>query len=103
MNNKNKKKSKTTERKSIYIPILRTEEERSIECRQIINKLTELQLTISYEPIKKLFIILQNYKKNGKKTKVNIAFPIINKRIKGILSDTLNEDCWIKLEHENFN
>ena len=102
MNNKNKKKSKTTERKSKYIPILRTEEERSIECRQIINKLTELQLTILYEPIKELFIILQNYKKYGKKIKVNIAFPMINKRIKGILSDTLNEDCWIKLEHENF-
>ena len=101
-NNKNKKKCKTTDKKNRYIPILRTEEERSIECRQIINKLTELQLTISYEPIKELFIILQNYKKNGKKTTVNIAFPMINKRIKGILSDTLNEDCWIKLEHENF-
>ena len=88
--------------KRVNSQILLTEELRSKEARIIIDKLTELKLTISYDPIKKLFIILQNYIKNGEKTNVNIPFPMINKRIKGILSDTVNEKCWIKLEHEQF-
>ena len=89
-------------KKRINNPILLTEEYRIQEARIIIDKLTELKLTISYDPIKKLFIILQNYIKNGERTNVNIPFPMINKRIKGILSDTVNEKCWIKLEHEQF-
>ena len=93
---------KTKRIKSVNSQILLTEELRSKEARIIIDKLTELQLTINYDPIKKLFIILQNYIKNGEKTNVNIPFPMINKRIKGILSDTVNEKCWIKLEHEQF-
>ena len=93
---------KTKRIKSVNNTILLTEELRSKEARIIIDKLTELKLTISYDPIKKLFIILQNYIKNGEKTNVNIPFPMINKRIKGILSDTVNEKCWIKLEHEQF-
>ena len=93
---------KTKRIKSVNNTILLTEELRSKEARIIIDKLTELQLTIDYDPIKKLFIILQNYIKNGEKTNVNIPFPMINKRIKGILSDTVNEKCWIKLEHEQF-
>tara|TARA_R110002074_G_scaffold251802_1_gene423445 strand:- start:702 stop:995 length:294 start_codon:yes stop_codon:yes gene_type:complete len=88
--------------KSVNNPILLTEELRRNEVRIIIDKLTELQLTIVYEPIKKLFIILQNYIKNGERKNINISFPMINKRIKGILSDTVNEKCWIKLEHEIF-
>ena len=93
---------KTKRIKSVNSQILLTEELRSKEARIIIDKLTELKLTISYDPIKKLFIILQNYIKNGEKTNVNIPFPMINKRIKGILSNTVNEKCWIKLEHEQF-
>lgn len=79
------------------IPIIRTKEERKEEIRIIINKLSELQLTIAYEPIKELFIILQKYEKEGGKIKINIPFPMINKEIKGLLPDTVNEKCWIKL------
>lgn len=78
----------------------RTEEERQYEARVIINKLTELKLTIQYEPIRELLIIIQNYIRDGKKQEINIAFPMINKRIKGILADSINEKCVIKLEHE---
>ncbi len=88
--------------KNINSPILLTEELRRNEVRIIIDKLTELQLTIAYDPIKNLFIILQNYIKNGERKNINIPFPMISKRIKGILSDTVNEKCWIKLEHEIF-
>ena len=38
--------------------------------------------------------------RNGRRININIPFPMINKRIKGVLTDTINEQCWIKLEHE---
>ena len=41
-------------------PILLTKEERNEETKKIIKKLNELELTVSYPPIKKLFIILKN-------------------------------------------
>lgn len=83
-------------------PILRTREERNIEVKIIITKLTKLELTIAYEPIKILFKIMQDYIDNGGKFKINIPFPMINRRIKGILPDAINEKCWIKLENEIF-
>jgi len=106
--NKNNKKNKGDKRdkrdpknkKDKKIPILRTEEERKCEVRIIIDKLTELQLTISYDPIRQLFILLQDYVKNGGRIQINIPFPMINKRIKGTLTDTINEPCCVKLEQE---
>jgi hypothetical protein len=65
-------------------PVLRTKEERKEEVRIIINKLTELELTIAYEPIKELFIIMQKYINEGGKIPINIQFPMIEKRIKRI-------------------
>ena len=75
---------------------------RQKEARKILSKLSELQLTIAYDPIKNLFVILQNYIKNGERKNINIPFPMINKRIKGVLSSTINEECWVKLEHEEY-
>ena len=63
-------------------PILRTKEERKDEIRIIINKLSELELTISYEPIKELFMIMQKYINDGGKMQINIPFPMINRNIK---------------------
>ena len=83
-------------------PVLRTKEDRTEEVLKIINKLTELELTVAYEPIKELFIILQKYKNDGGKIMINIPFPMIEKRIKGILSDTINEKCSIKLVNEKY-
>ena len=97
--NKHNKKTKKNDKKN---PILRTEDERRREARIIINKLTELQLTMAYDPIKQLFIILQNYIKRGERKNINIPFPMINKRIKGVLTETVNDPCCIMLEHEAF-
>jgi hypothetical protein len=83
-------------------PILRTKEERQVEVRIIINKMNDLELTISYEPIKQLYKILQTYINDGGKITINIPFPMINKRIKGLLPDTVNEECWMQLSHEKF-
>ena len=79
------------------IPIIRTKQERKEEIRIIINKLSELELTISYEPIKELFVIMQKYVNEGGKIPINIPFPMINRVITGLLPDTVNEKCWVKL------
>tara|TARA_B000000557_G_C20798347_1_gene454306 strand:+ start:363 stop:638 length:276 start_codon:yes stop_codon:yes gene_type:complete len=83
-------------------PLLLTHEERKEEVKKIINKLNELELTVSYPPIKKLFIILKKFSDEGGIYKVNIPFEIINKRIKGVLSDYKSEQCVIALKHEKF-
>tara|TARA_A100001011_G_C14300725_1_gene840657 strand:+ start:402 stop:671 length:270 start_codon:yes stop_codon:yes gene_type:complete len=83
-------------------PILRDREERQKEAHKIIAKLTELELTIQYEPVKELFIILKDYVDNGGIKEINIPFPMINKRIKGHLPDTVNDQCFVALKHEDF-
>jgi len=93
----NKKKKENNK-----IPCLRNYEERKVEVTKIISKLTELELTIQYDPIKELFIILKDYINNGGEKKINIPFPMINKRIKGHLPDTVNDKCFLALKHENF-
>ena len=101
MNNKKAKKDKN--KITAKIPVLRSKEERKIEAHKVVSKLNELQLTVAYEPIKELFTILKDYINNGGKMEVNIPFPMINKRIKGLLPDTVNEQCFIALKHEVFN
>jgi hypothetical protein len=101
MNNKKAKKDKN--KITAKIPVLRSKEERKIEAHKVVSKLNELQLTVAYEPIKELFTILKDYINNGGKMEVNIPFPMINKRIKGLLPDTVNEQCFIALKHEEFN
>ena len=81
-------------------PILRTKEERKDEVRKIVSKLTELQLNVSYEPVKELFKILQKYINDGGKIHINIPFPMIQRRIKGLLPDYVNEKCWVTLSIE---
>jgi translation initiation factor IF-3 len=75
-------------------------QERKREVNEIIVKLTELELTIQYEPIKKLFKLLKEFIENGCKIKVSIPFEIINRRIKGELLPGKREKSWIKLENE---
>jgi len=96
--NKNVNVHKNYDKKN---PVLRTKDERKYEVRIIINKLSELELTIAYEPIKELFVIMQKYVNDGGKIPINISFPMIERRIKGLLSDTVNEKCCIQLIHEN--
>ena len=100
VNNKDKKNDNTNKKYDKKNPVLRTKEERKNEVRIIINKLTELELTISYEPIKELFEILQKYINQGGKISISIPFPMIERRIKGLLTDTVNEKCWVALLHE---
>ena len=96
------KKGKSRENCEKRNLVLRTKDERIEETRTIIAKLTELQLTLAYPPIKQLFILMQDFIDNANRHEVNIPFPMIDKRIRGILSNSINERIWIKMEHEQF-
>jgi len=90
-------------------PVHRTREERQEEARKrqeearkILAKLTELQLNVTYEPIQMLYKRLNEYIEKGERIIVNIPFPEINRRIRGILAISVREMVWIKMENEKF-
>ena len=56
-----------------------------------------------YEPIKKLYGHFKDFIDNGNHIKVNIPFPMINRRIKGELMPNKKADSTICLSHEKFN
>lgn len=96
MDNK-KDKTKTIDRVK-----LRTKEQRKKEILNIIKQLDSFNLTAAYEPIKQLYEQFKFYINNGEKLKINIPFPMINKRIKGILATSIKEEVWLRLENEKF-
>jgi len=57
-------------------------------------------LDSKYEPIKQLYGLFKIYIAEGKRTLVNIPFPEIKRRIKGLLATSVNEKVWLKLEKE---
>jgi len=79
---------------------IRNKKERQEEIKIIIKKLTELQLTVIYEPVRSLLISLRNYVEKGENTKINIPFPEIHKTIVGYLPINNRQKCWIKLTSE---
>ena len=91
----NNKKNKIKKIKELSI--VRTKDERKSEVKQIIEKLCELQLSNNYEPIQKLYNIMQQYINEGERIIVNIPFPEINKKIEGILPVNIKEQVIVKL------
>ena len=95
-----KKKDKVKrEKKQIQY---RTKEQRQNEIKEIILKLSEFKLDITYEPIKKLYIQFKEYIEEGRRMEINIPFPEINRRIKGLLATSVREEVWINLKNEKF-
>jgi len=47
-------------------------------------------------PIKELFVITQTYVNKGGAIYINTQFPMLERRIKGLLPDNVNETCWMK-------
>ena len=82
--------------------VVRTMEERKSEVLTIIKQLNQFELNANYEPVKKLYALFKQYIDSGERMKVNIPFPMINRRIKGVLAISVKEDVWIKLENEKF-
>jgi hypothetical protein len=87
-----------TKKKIVY----RTKEERKKEVKEILEQLTSYDLNIKYEPIKKLYVLFKTYITEDKRIEVNIPFPEINRRIKGLLAISVNEQVWLNLKHEKF-
>ena len=81
-------------------PVYRTKEERQAEVRTIIDKLAELQLDLTYDPVKTLYQKLNEYIEKGERMKISISFPEIHRRIKGILAISVREQVWIRMEKE---
>jgi Ethanolamine utilization protein EutJ (predicted chaperonin) len=76
----------------------RSKDERREQVRPIFEKLAELKLTASeHDEIKELFQIISAYIKTGDKQTINIPFPAINKRIKGLLEPNTSKESCIRL------
>ena len=76
----------------------RTQEQRREQIRPIIDKLTELQMNVSYPAIRELYKVLNQFIKTGEDTKFKIPFPEFSRKIKGELSNAPYIPCWVKLE-----
>jgi len=96
----NKKKKVKREKKKIEY---RTKQERQDEIREILIQLTHFNLDMTYSPVKLLYKKFKEYITEGQRLVVNIPFPEINRRFKGILSISKNEDVTIALLNEKFN
>jgi hypothetical protein len=79
-------------------PNERTQEQRRAQIRPIIDKLTELQMNMSYPAIRELYKILNQFIKSGEDTKFKISFPEFSRKIRGELSNAPYVPCWVKLE-----
>ena len=96
MTNNKKRKRKKVKKEIVY----RTKEERQKEVKTILEQLSEFDLDSKYEPIKKLYGFFKTYIAEGNRIIVNIPFPEIKRRIKGLLAISVNEEVWLKLEKE---
>jgi len=98
MTNNKKTKKKKVKKEIVY----RTKEQRQEEVKNILKQLGEFDLNIKYEPIKKLYQQFKTYITEGNRMLINIPFPEIDRRIKGLLAISVNEEVWVKLEREKF-
>lgn len=85
---------------AVPIQTERTIEQRREQVRPIIDKLTELQMNISYPAIRELYKQLNQFVKTGEDAKIKIAFPEFSRKIKGELTNATHKPCWVKLEME---
>jgi len=98
MGNKKKRKVKKEKKEPEY----RTKEERHAEVKHILEQLSEFRLNPTYDPVKKLYLKFKEYISEGDRLIVNIPFPEINRRIKGVLAINKREDVTIALLNEKF-
>ena len=95
-NKKQKDKTKKQKKKIIY----RTKEGRQREVKTIIEQLTNFDLNMKYQPIRDFFKLCKEYIEEDRRIEINIPFPEINRRLKGLLAISVREECWLNLKHE---
>ena len=88
----------TTAATTVPFQTERTIEQRRAQIRPIMDKLTELQMNVSYPAIRELYKQLQLFVKTGEDVKIKIPFPEFSRRIKGELTNATYKPCWVKLE-----
>ena len=95
-----KKKQQQQQQQSTAVPHAteRTIEQRREQVRPIVDKLTELQMNVSYPAIRELYKQISHFIKTGEDTKIKIPFPEFSRKIKGELSNAPYIPCWVKLE-----
>ncbi len=76
---------------------IKTQEERQAEVRPIIEKLTELNITVMEPPIKELFSKMRLFVQIGEKIEINIPYPKTNQIIEGVLHPKIGKRTWIKM------
>ena len=104
VNNKKKgtkKKVREERKKKLEIQYC-TKEQRQERVKEILVKLSEFELNIKYDPVRELYELFKRYINEGERIEVNIPFPDINRRIKGLLAISLKEETWINLKNEKF-
>jgi hypothetical protein len=80
------------------LPFHTSKEQRIADIKPIMQKLSELELNMSYPAIKRLYKEMAEYIKDGESRKINIPFPEVKRRIKGFLSGDTRKETWVKLE-----
>ena len=76
----------------------RTIEEKNIEVIKIITSLQTLNLNPrDYEPIRELYRLMNEYKKENKRIVIDIEFSEIHKRIEGVLANKRTEQVYVRL------
>ena len=82
----------------------RTKEQRKAEIRPIIQKLTELHISLTqHDEIKLLFKEMQSYIQNGERIELNIPFDAYNTTIEGVLATRVKERVWVKFAKKGTN
>ena len=76
----------------------KTQEERQADVRPIIEKLTELNMSVLEPPIKELFSKMRLFVQLGEKTEVNIPYPKTNQIIEGVLHPKIGKRTWVRLK-----
>lgn len=100
--NLKKNKNKNSKKQLSILPKEKTEEERRAASREILKQIEGLDLSISHKPIRELLKLLKQYNDEGKRIIVNIPFPELNRRIKGVLATGAREETFVVLKHEKF-
>ena len=89
---KKEKKKKKVEYKTI--------EERKEQVKNILIEFTKFELGYKYEPVKLLYLLFKKYIDEGVAVKINIPFPMLQRRIVGELKIGKNENSVICLKKE---
>ena len=76
---------------------IKTQEERQAEVRPIIEKLTEMNITVLEPPIKELFSKMRLFVQIGEKIEINIPYPKTNQIIEGVLHPKIGKRTWVKM------